>query len=368
MHFSVLVAFNPEIEDGMSDVQKTVLIQNGIGEVLNKYSSDNVTFHSQKEEIEDKYNDACKNKKIFKFAKFPNGSISYINENDMFCLEYVVNNHIKYKPYMNIDGKVYELPKYRKHVGSIRNSVVRTKSSRKIKIIECTLPQLKFSLNDYAKKIELLDVNNDGDIGEYYNSDTQYDWYEVGGRWKDKFLVKKDVFDFVDPMLDIIKCIILDMEFSYNRRTVISEEYKYVDVARKSEILFDKQKELDIESIKEIFEILKTTINSNEYVSVNGFILKNGALYNDIISHCGTSKAKPVYKYTDSSSFEEFLNIVYSFCNSKYPVTFNSLVSNDYYWTSRDNGYSEDEWKAEIEKFIDSVPDNYYLATVDCHI
>lgn len=188
-------------------------VEDVAGEYLDKFASependDYLEFEDQTDEVKDLYEtERCD------FMKFPNGKIVFCDAK--FCIE---------------NRRVYEKT-YKKNIGYGDKFIIkRNKKAKKIRVLlDYPVKKVYTTLEDYASFCNYKKGPKEGTFGQYYNPNGIYDWYSLGGRWADTFLVKNDCKEYSIGYRDDD-----DYRAPYG--------YKWVAAARKKDIEWKVQK------------------------------------------------------------------------------------------------------------------------------
>lgn len=142
--------------------------------------------------------------------------------------------------YEVFEGKVYRYSYGRLHHRK------RTKKAKRMLVREVPFCKLYKDFGEYAEKYCGYDKKEGTDAyGYYFNPNTHWEWFQVGGRWLNRFLVKSDCHTVVagDPSI-LLK---------HRMETNAPEGYYWVTGARKKDIAWDVMKSMAIQSEQEIF-------------------------------------------------------------------------------------------------------------------
>lgn len=189
--------------------------------------------------------------------------------------------------------------------------------------------------------------------GFYYNPNAMWDWYSIGGRWPEMFLVK-----------DTCK------EYSLGERSwgnadkelEAPEGYLWVCAARKKDIEWQIMREWREKKAREHFSKLeKIFATGQQEEGFRGVITPQGVLcYGKMV-------------YFKGETVEDYLNRNDILDNRKYPVYVHDIVDADN-WFSRDdfawtnNDAVPVDWAERIDGYIDDLGDEDVLVGVDYHI
>ena len=254
----------------------------------------------------------------------------------------------------------YDLPKYcikdgkvfQKEWGPLHHEKRTKKSKRMIALPKYPFKKLYKSFQEYAEDYCGLVLNEEKNAyGRYFNFNSFWDWYRIGGRWPCNFLVKEDCNEYTEGDYDWDDIL-----------PAPPEGYKWASAARKKDIQWDALIEYRKKQMAETYEYLCDAFKKKEISQYEGYLkLKEDGIYN--------FEKKAVY--LDGETFEE---------NQKrrgYLVDSDYLSYPCYYvdkktWHVKESmwGFSKDDskWKDEVKKFYDSLSNNTVLVSVDCHV
>lgn len=265
--------------------------------------------------------------------RLPNGSIVE-STSYPFWEEFVI-----------LEGKVFQ-----KNSGPLHH-MKRTKKAKKMTVLP-TYPCTKLfkSLEDYAEYRGIPFDEQKERYGFWYNHNAMWDWYSIGGRWPNMFLVKDTC-----------------MEVSVGERSWCNsgreykapEGYIWVCAARKKDIDWQKMREWD--TLKRENDYLKLQRMFSDKKLEDGFrgcIDEKGILYHNERIYC------------KDESFGDFINRQGIPAEWKYPIYIHDIVDADNWW-SRDDvcaGDKENSWHTHIDEYLDSLCDDTVLVGVDYHI
>lgn len=188
------------------------------------------------------------------------------------------------------------------------------------------------SLEDYADDYHgYYKLEDKDEWGYWTNTNSKWDWYEIGGRWTGFFKVK-DNPKYPD-----------DIQLGCPGLMTEQAEKGYADSLRKCDIDFEGMRLNKIESLSKTWETIQEKIN-------NG---KNHvyALYN-------------IDKNETKESYINKNNGIYTYSVIK-DGKWLSKGEMGWFGMSTDN---DDNWIENFEKMLESLPDDTLLTVVDCHI
>lgn len=250
-----------------------------------------------------------------------------------------------------IDGKIYQ-----KNAGPLHHEK-RTKKAKRIMALP-NYPRTKVykSFKAYAEDYRgyTFDEKHEA-YGFYCNPNAMWDWYQIGGRWPDMFLVKSDC-----------------KEQSPGERSWCNEDaelkapegYIWVAAARKKDICWDVMREWITQRTTERFQRLEKMFAAGK--TEDGF---EGHIVDDGIISWGE------YAYRKDETLEAYLERCAIPKAWKYPFSVHDIVDADC-WLSKDDSYLDSEsgkylpveWRSQIDEYVDDLDDETVLVGVDYHM
>lgn len=292
------------------------------------------------EDKTEEYREAYENETV-NLVRFPNGMV--LTEH-----QYAV-----FHKYEIVDGRLYE-----RNWGPFHHRK-RTKMCRRMQVTE-NVPYSKVyhSFEEFVEEVYGTPYFEEQNaFGYYYNPDAFYDWYSIGGRWPDMFLVKDDCTE----------CGIADRSWIYcrNRTENAPERYHWTCAARKKDIEWQTMYEWELEQAKQSFAKISGWFAS-------GAVPENAGLR---ITEDGISRFGELL-YRKGETEDEYLAQYINLKRKKCPINVYAFLAEDG-WTTADrfisdgeNSRIEDnaEWEDNLEQFIDGLDDETVLVIVDCHM
>lgn len=232
-------------------------------------------------------------------------------------------------------------------------------------------PELARSAKKSGKKLDEI-FNEHGRFGYWENPNAKWDWYTVGGRWKDFFRLKK----------------------KRNTKGLVSRNgtVQYADQALKKDIDFEGMRKDAERDANHKFDLLEGVLADRELPNWEAIKAKHGVTESDL-KNIGAARKEyndhPVIKdiwKDETLRYYTLQGIDEHFCGpdrAKYVakrraeaiVTFAVLKDGKWYengkmgwWGITLNPKSDEDWVTEYEKLLDSLPDEALLTVVDCHI
>ena len=214
--------------------------------------------------------------------------------------------------------------------------------------------KLYASFKDYAENERGFSYDEEHrGYGYICNPNSMWDWYQIGGRWPEMFLVKASCTEY--SVGERSWC-------NEDSKSAAPEGYIWVCAAKKKDIEWQVMREWREKKAREHFSKLeKMFVTGQLEEGFRGAITPQGVLY----------YGKMVY-FKDES-VEDYLNRYDILDNRKYPVYVHDIVDADN-WFSRDdfnwtnNGAVPADWPERIDGYIDDLEDEDVLVGVDYHI
>lgn len=247
------------------------------------------------------------------------------------------------------DGLVYQ-----KDFGPLHHPK-RSKRAKKMKALP-DYPRRKLykSFEDYLDQecYAVLDEET-GKYGEWNNPDGVYDWYSIGGRWPDMFLIKEDCTDYSLGETGIFT----------HREYTAPEGYRWVCCARKRDIQWDVMRKWHNEKSTGRFHQLKAMFDAGNTEVKYHLVTEEGVLcYGEFVFRKG-------------ETLEEYLAEYGIPDNWKYPIGVHDIFHdemniNKYSCTydEKDGKYEHIDWRRTIDEFIDDADDDVVFVGIDYHI
>lgn len=281
--------------------------------------------------------------------KTPELEAAYEQSIDCFLLpqgKIVTSRHPAiYGRYTIRNGNVYET-----HAGPLHHEK-RTKAAKRIKALPYyPIKKLYLDFSDYAEEYWGVSYHPEQEAyGFYYNPNAFFDWYSIGGRWPDLFLVKEDCAE----------CSIGEKSFLYDNVTIpCPEGYKWVCAARKKDIEWQAMRDWRILGARKHFQSLeKLFLTGERDKDIYGMVTEEG------IVNCG----RLIYEKGET---EEHFLAHHKFNELKrYPICFYAFLSDGCWNTQYDlsDSNNNDPWDDTQGNYIDSLSDDTVLIGVDLH-
>lgn len=195
-----------------------------------------------------------------------------------------------------------------------------------------------------------------GAFGYYYNPDAFYDWYSIGGRWPDLFLVKDDCKEYG----------IAERSWTCaDEETKAPDGYHWTCAARKKDIAWQVMYDWELKKARQSFAKISGWFASGKVPGNAGLCMEEDGIrrFGELLYRKGE---------TEDEYLERFVNLK----RKKYPLSLYAFLK-DGIWITTERFISDGEnsrfeenedWEDELEQFIDGLDDETVLVSVDCHM
>lgn len=256
-----------------------------------------------------------------------------------------VNDYEFMKEFKIQDGKVYQ-----KKDGKLK----RTITARRMRVLPA-YPQSKLyrSFDEFVEDQGGCKNEDTGRYGEWYNPYGICDWYSIGGRWPEMFLVKLDC-----PEYSYGECESMD-----DSKHPAPEGYRWVACARKKDIQWDAMRQWRNQQARERFEKLEKMFQSGEPDETVHRITEEGIVcWGDLIYRKGQTLEEYMEKYAIPDSW-------------KYPISVCGIFIDENYYAEGEVRFDADgkpmqhlSWQEVMEIFIDDADDEIVFVGIDYHM
>lgn len=249
------------------------------------------------------------------------------------------------------DGKVYK-----SRSGPLQHEK-RNKQARRMKALPgYPLKRLFPSLESFASEWYGYQFHEEqGGYGYYYNPDALWDWYSIGGRWPELFLVKEACPEYSIGESN------RDAEESRMRAP---KGYRWACAARKKDIEWQAINDWILLKAKERFKSLEKLFATGQRDrDIYGTVTEDGIL------HLG----ELIYRKGECA--ESYLARRGLLDDRRYPVCFYGYLDESGCRTEdasipgspRDRAESQKKWQDTLQDYIGSLSDDDVLVGIDCH-
>lgn len=254
--------------------------------------------------------------------------------------------------------EVFEGKIYKRAFGPLHHRK-RTKKAKQMKMAYIPFRVQYSNYREYAEEYCCFVRKEGADAyGFYTNPNAEFDWFQIGGRWPDRFLVKADCRDVYSGDLNFF--------LSDEPAEAAPDGYCWVTGARKKDIAWNVMKELFIQKEREI------------YLSCEKWY-QSGKLPTDRYDLSITDKGITSWGtliYDKDQTLEEHLRRNALSEEYRYPLNTYAVLDDDgwidLYEMKCGCEDKENEnnqlWHLTVEKYIASLPEDAMLVSLDCHI
>ena len=249
------------------------------------------------------------------------------------------------------DGKVFQ-----RDAGSLHHEKRTKKAKRMVALPNYPRKKLYKSFEKYAEERcgFSFDEKHQG-YGYYYNPNAIWDWYSIGGRWPEMFLVKDDCTEY--SIGERSWC-------NSDRKSEAPEGYRWVCAARKKDIAWDAMRDWRNQKAAErLHKLEQMFLAGKTDPDFHGEIVPDGVM------HWGE------LVYRKDSTLEEYLEEYGIPGCWKYPVGSHDIVDEGQWLSVEDSvqdpgtgSYAPVDWRSCIDGYIDDMDEDMVLVSVDYHI
>ena len=246
-------------------------------------------------------------------------------------------------------GKVFQ-----REAGPLKHEK-RTKKAKRMKALpDYPRKKLYASFNDYAENERGFSYDEEhGGYGYICNPNAKWDWYQIGGRWPEMFLVKDSCTDY--SLGERSWC-------NADVKLVAPEGYIWVCAAKKKDIEWQVMREWHEKKARERFSKLERIFTTGQYgEDFRGSIIPQGVLYYGQMV------------YFKGETVEDYLKRCDFLGERRYPVYIHDIVDADNWFGGEDFEWTNDravpvDWPERIDEYIDNLDGENVLVGVDYHI
>jgi hypothetical protein len=248
------------------------------------------------------------------------------------------------------DGKAYQ-----RNFGPLKHNK-RTKKAKRITVLPDYPRNKQYkSFSDYLETLGYEYDKEEGEHGYWSNPNSRWDWYQIGGRWPYRFLVKESA-----------PSIKGELSWAADKQQPKAPEgYHWVAGAKKRYIEWDVMKSLYIEGETAMFALMEEWFKSK--IAPEGYPSK-------ALKESSIEDPYGVF-YIEGETLNDYL------ARKGVPLE-GKLIPYTYAFVQNEEWHSQDEmgcwcaekdisealaWRQKVQEYIDSVPDDDFLVSVDCH-
>lgn len=282
-------------------------------------------FYDETESLREKYEHEKQD-----CVRLPDGSIANLHA-------YPLSNRFEI-----VDGKVYQM-----NYGQIKSRHRSKKAKKMLALPAYPLKKRYKTFSDYANSVSYYCPEKEA-YGFYSNPNSFYDWYVIGGRWPDAFLVKEECKEYA----------IGDRNMDY-KDPAAPKGYKWAAAARKKDIAWDAMRLWARECASKRFVELERSFYEDDssdlgfaHITEEGIVGFSGLLY------------------VAGETLEAYLQRQVFGDAQKYGVAPYGFLSDDgfdYNDSYYDDDIKKQAWHKKVEQYIDALDDETVIVSVDCH-
>lgn len=249
------------------------------------------------------------------------------------------------------DGKVY-----RRRFGPLHHRKQTKKSKRYLALpnypFRKLFPTAETFMTEYWGCVA---EEGTGRYGYYFNPNGKWDWWQIGGRWPFRFLVKNDCDMAVAGELSCLS--------KEPPKCDAPEGYRWVAGARKCDVAWDVMRDFIRNKCTEQFRQCEEWFKAGKIPQEHADVIR---LTSDGILSWRN------YLYRKRENLEHHLYSLGLSDQHLYPINTFAYVDadgwNDKSWKTSDSDEKACQaWFKAVAEFIDKQPDDTLLVSVDCH-
>ena len=317
-----LTSFSRAVDDALFDVMEPFS--------ANTDDPQYIEFEDYTDEVEEEYDSGTLN-----CVRFPDGRI-LTEDSYEFYSKFTLRN-----------GIIQETK-----AGPIHHPK-RTHRAKKLKLLkDYPIRKAYPSIKDYAVHEGYYHDVDGNRFGYTGNPNGRWDWYSLGGRWPNIFLVSTQCKEYSLGECDRDRCAAPD-------------GYMWVSAARKKDIAWDAMRSWRKAMVIKEFEMLKTAFETKERPEGYFFQVRDDGV-----------RSPSGREYLSGDTRESFLER-YGIDDSdlRYPDCFYYYISdgewiscNEYSGDKKNAEERQEEWHNAMHKFISGLSGDTVLVVVDCHM
>ena len=252
----------------------------------------------------------------------------------------------KILPHLDYRFKIVNGIVYQRDAGPLKH-LKRTKKAKRM----TALPDypLKKAFKTYGQYLEYLGYEYNYEhqaYGMYMNPNGYWDWFVIGGRWPNAFLIPEDCHEYSVGNIEYRDC----------DRLKAPEGFQWVAAARKKDINWKLMYKERLKTCMKYFREYQQSFCERKLPE--GFYGK--------ITEKGIQRFNEEVYIHGESMYENFVRrgIINK---TKYHAHFYGFLEGSRWF---DHGYEEDpesDYINKLDEFIDSLDDETVLVAVDCH-
>ena len=273
-------------------------------------------------------------------VRFPDGSIHSIYD-DAFNKSFFIE-----------EDRIYAFGSNRD-----RKSKLQTEESKALELVtDYPVKSWYPSFEAYCDEHRGFVKASDGRWGYTCNPNAKWDWWQIGGRFPNRFLVPEGLQDCIPSA-----------KGDDGESAIPPEGYQYADAARKKDICWDVMRKIAVDTVEKRYQ---KCVRAFEIKDLTDFgplcrILDEGiSAWGEMLYLKGETLDE--YKARKGATdLDRYMCHTYAFIDRNGDWT----GSGDMGWFGiSSNDKDERAWNDEIQKLMNEAKDDDFLAIVDCHI
>lgn len=238
-----------------------------------------------------------------------------------------------------------------------RKSKLQTEESKALELVtDYPVKSWYPSFEAYCDEHRGFVKASDGRWGYTCNPNAKWDWWQIGGRFPNQFLVPAGLQDCIPSAKD-----------DDGESAIPPEGYQYADAARKKDICWDVMRKIAVDTVEKRYQKCVKAFETKDLTDFGPLcrILDEGiSAWGEMLYLKGETLDE--YKARKGATdLDRYMCHTYAFVDRNGDWT----GSGDMGWFGiSSNDKDERAWNDEIQKLMNEAKDDDFLAIVDCHI
>jgi len=238
-----------------------------------------------------------------------------------------------------------------------RKSKLQTEESKALELVtDYPVKAWYSSFEAYCDEQRGFVKASDGRWGYTYNPNAKWDWWQIGGRFPNRFLVLAGLQDCIPSAKD-----------DDGESAIPPEGYQYADAARKKDICWDVMRKIAVDTVEKRYQKCVRAFETKDLTDFGPLcrILDEGiSAWGEMLYLKGETLDE--YKARKGATdLDRYMCHTYAFIDRNGDWA----GSGDMGWFGiSSNDKDERAWNDEIQKLMNEAKDDDFLAIVDCHI
>ena len=272
-------------------------------------------------------------------VRFPDGSIHSIYD-DAFNKSFFIE-----------EDRIYAFGPNRD-----RKSKLQTEESKALELVtDYPVKSWYPSFEAYCDEHRGFVKASDGRWGYTCNPNAKWDWWQIGGRFPNRFLVPAGLQDCIPSAKD-----------DDGESATHPEGYQYADAARKKDICWDVMRKIAVDTVEKRYQKCVRAFETKDLTDFGPLcrILDEGiSAWGEMLYLKGETLDE--YKARKGATdLDRYMCHTYAFVDRNGDW----IGSGDMGWFGiSSNDKDERAWNDEIQKLMNEAKDDDFLAIVDCH-